>query len=284
MTTSTVPIAVVIPTYARGLRVSETLTRIYQCDPLPQEVWVHVDVSDGSLEGRIRQDFPDVKLLSSQTRLGPGGGRHRLLSACDSPFAASFDDDSYPVDADYFAKTVELFEAHPGIAVVGAAIWHPHEAARARRVQWRPAMSFTGCGHAIRLEAYKQVRGYVPRPVPYGIEETDVALQLFARNWGIIDSDELRVFHDTNLSHHASPELVSGTIANVGLYAFLNYPVHYWPYASLQVANKVVDCLRRGRIRGIASGLARIPWDCWRHRPIRRPVSSSILRSYLGSR
>ncbi len=270
------PVAVVIPTYARGVRVLETLRKIADCSPQPAEIWIHVDCSDGTIETKILAEFPEVKILSSTIRLGPGGGRHRLLTACQSPYAASFDDDSFPVDVDFFAKTAELFACHPRAAVLGAAIWHPHQPERPRTNRCATVSSYTGCGHAIRLAAYKEMRGYLPRPVPYGLEETDLALQLFAKRWEIIDSDELRVFHDTGLEHHATAEIVSGTVANVALYAFLNYPLRAWPYALLQLGNTVAFSLRHQRRRGIISGLLQGPaFDCW-HAVYRAPVTYSV--------
>ena len=68
--------------------------------------------------------------------------------------------------------------------------------------------------------------------VAYGMEETDVSLQLFAAGWDIYHAGRLRVFHDTDLAHHDSPEIVSGYVANVGLFAFLNYPVVGWYWDS----------------------------------------------------
>jgi hypothetical protein len=204
--------------------------------------------------------------------------------ACQSHYAVSFDDDSYPVDSDFFAKTAELFKSHPGAAVLGAAIWHPHEPERTRSERCASAASFTGCGHAIRLTAYREVRGYVSRPVAYGLEELDLSLQLFARRWKIIESDELRVLHNTNLQNHATPSIVSGTVANVALYAFLNYPIRAWPFAVLQLGNTVLFSLGRRRFRGIFSGLSRIPIDCWRFRRYRNPVTYSVLRRFFAMR
>src|SRR3974377_1485212 len=98
--TNVAPVAVIIPTYNRGFAVLSVLDRIQACDPKPSEIWVHVDLGDGALERVLNQKFPKIGVLSSSVRLGPGGGRHRCLLACNTPYAVSFDDDSYPVDSD----------------------------------------------------------------------------------------------------------------------------------------------------------------------------------------
>ena len=56
--------------------------------------------------------------FSSESTQGPGGGRNRLIGAATSPLIASFDDDSWPLDRDYFRLAAELFQAHPRAAVV----------------------------------------------------------------------------------------------------------------------------------------------------------------------
>ena len=197
-----VPVAVVIPTYNRGFAVLSTLRRIYACDPRPEEVLVHIDATDGILEAELARQYPEVRALTSPTRLGPGGGRHRCLSVCKAPYAASFDDDSYPVDNDFFYRVEQIFSQHPRAAVIGASIWHRNDPPKSRNESLLQTPSFTGCGHAIRLAAYRQVRGYLPRPVPYGMEENDVSLQLFAADWQIYEARDLRVYprHRTKAS------------------------------------------------------------------------------------
>jgi hypothetical protein len=44
------------------------------------------------------------------------------------------------------------------------------------------------------------MRGYLDRPIPYGMEELDVSLQLFVEGWQMVRADELRVFHDVKAS------------------------------------------------------------------------------------
>jgi GT2 family glycosyltransferase len=277
----TVPIAVIIPTYSRGLAVLSVLEKLQHCDPQPAETWIHIDLADGRLERELHDRFPQVRVLTSSVRLGPGGGRHRCLLACTTPYAVSFDDDSYPVDHDFFARIERLFSLHPRAAIFGANIWHRFEPAKVRTDNLVPSPSYIGCGYAIRLAAYKEVRGYLPRPVPYGMEESDLSLQLFAVGWRVFESHELLVFHDTELKHHQTSEVTAGTVVNVALYAFLNYPFSSWGLGLLQVANKIHFCIRMGRLRGILSGIVGIPRECFRFRQYRKPVDRGTLKKFI---
>jgi GT2 family glycosyltransferase len=282
--TRTVPIAVIIPTYNRGVTITRALNKIDKCDPKPAEIWTHIDLADGTLEGVLREQFPDVRVLTSPVRLGPGGGRHRCLVACSTAYAVSFDDDSYPVDPDFFSCVERLFSEHPQAAVFGASIWQRHEAAKLRTNSLDLVDSYVGCGHAIRLTAYRQVRGYLPRPYAFRMEESDLSLQLFAAGWQIYKSGDLRVFHDTDLRHRESSENVSTIITNVGLCAFLHYPIVGWGWGAAQVANIVAWHILRGKIHGICSGIFRIPIDCYRNRRYRKPIAWKNLRRFLQFR
>jgi GT2 family glycosyltransferase len=282
--TSTVPIAVIIPTYNRGLAVLSVLEKIQKCDPKPREIWIHVDLANGVLERELNKRFPTIGVLTSPIRLGPGGGRHRCLLACGTPYAVSFDDDSYPVDSDFFSRVERLFSEHPRAAIIGASIWQRHEPARVRTDSFVAVAGYVGCGHAVRLAAYRQVRGYLARPLSFWMEENDLSLQLFAAGWQICEAGELRVFHDTDLSHRGSSEILSAAITNIGLCAFLHYPMIGWGWGVAQVANIVAWHILRGRIHGICSGILRIPIECYRNRRYRKPISWDKLRHFLHFR
>jgi GT2 family glycosyltransferase len=264
--------------------VLSVLEKIQACDPLPIEIWIHVDQADGILERELYGQFPSVRVLTSATRLGPGGARHRCLLACSTPYAASFDDDSYPVDTDFFGRVEQLFLEHPDAAIFGASIWHRHESQRARVDNLSLSANYTACGFAIRLAAYQQTRGLLPRPVAYGMEEADLSMQLFAAGWHIYEAGDLRVFHDTDLKHHESPEINAGAISNVALFIFLHFPIVRWGWGLLQVGNRVAYCLRTGRLRGICSGLLQIPIDCYRNRGYRSAVAWPIVKRFLAFR
>jgi GT2 family glycosyltransferase len=278
--TNIAPVTVIIPTYNRGQAFSVVLDKIQDCDPKPAEIWIHVDSADNVIGGELKSRFPDVGVLTSSIRLGPGGGRHRCLLSCSTPYAVSFDDDSYPIDSDFFGSVERIFSKLPHAAILGASIRHRHEPEKIRTRSLVQVTDYVGCGCAVRLAAYRQVRGYLPRPVAYGMEERDLSLQLFAAGLQIYESGDLRVFHDTDLEHHQSPEITSGVIANVGLYAFLHYPISAWGLGVAQVANKVAYCIRKGRVRGIVSGVLSIPRECYCNRQYRRPIARQTLNGF----
>jgi GT2 family glycosyltransferase len=278
------PVAVVIPTYNRGSAVVSVLEKLVACDPQPAEIWVHIDQNDGVLERHLMERFPGVHILTSAGRLGPGGGRHRCLLACGAPYAVSLDDDSWPVDADFFAAIHPLFSSYPSAAIFGASIWHRAEAEVRRSRVVRKVASYVGCGHAMRVAAYRDIRGYLARPMAYAIEESDVGLQLFVRGWQVFSAEELRVYHNTDRTHHEAAEVTASTIKNLALLAFLHYPAMDLGRGAAQVANRVAYSVRRGRIRGVASGVGGIVTECYRNRALRAPIRHEVLMEYLRLR
>ncbi len=279
-----VPVSVMIPTWRRTDDLISTLQRILACRPQPDEVLVHIDFGDQETAPALASSGLPVRVFQAQRHVGPGGGRARLLQEASHEIVASFDDDSYPIDADYFARLVHLFDCLPQAAVLSSRVFHRAEPMRSIENTGAEVLSFIGCGCAYRKSIYLGLRGYLPLPVAYAAEERDLVLQLMGAGRAIVAVDSLRIFHDTDLVHHASPRIVAGTIANTALLAWLHYPVRFLPRAVAQVANSVVYALRRRRWRGIGKGLFLIPQHIARYRHCRQPIPASVLRKYWTQR
>ncbi len=282
--TEPAPITVGIPTYARGEKVFQPLRCLQACVPPPAEIIVHVDADDGGLAAKLACEFPSVRVLSSPRRVGPGGGRHRCIQAASHEIFASFDDDSWPADSDYFARLMKHVESMPDVACFAAVIAQKNEVMPSARNLTTRAADFTGCGYALRSPVYRSLPGFVDRPTAYGLEERDLALQLHAAGGRIACCHDLRVFHDTDFSHHGGAEIVAATLENAALLAWLRYPISLWSYGMLQFANVIWFMLRKGRIRGIAAGVLGTPASLWRYRRQRHPLDSRGIRSYLKAR
>ncbi len=277
-------ISAIVTAYERVEQTLSTLRVIDACDPKPDEILVHVDDNRLECQTAIRQAFPNVTVIVSRDRVGPGGGRNKLVDAATREFIASFDDDSYPIDSDYFARVVRLFDQFPDASIVCAALYHAGEtiALDKREAQW--TADFAGGACVYRRQAFLDAGGYVPLPVAYGMEEVDLALRLHAKGGRILSTSWLRVFHDTDLRRHAEPHVTAGSIANLALLAYLRYPVSLWSIGLWQCANRVLWLLRHGRHRGIVRGVTMIPGHLRANRRFRLTVSNQAVRSYLALR
>lgn len=277
-------ISAIVTAYERIDQTLNTLRIIEACDPRPDEILVHVDANQAHVETAISHAFPHVRVLVSRERVGPGGGRNKLVDAAACELVASFDDDSYPIDADYFARVVQLFRQFTEASIVCAALYHLGETVGLdkREAQW--TADFAGGACVFRRQAFLDAGGYVPLPVAYGMEEVDLALRLHSHAGKILSTSWLRVFHDTNLQRHAEPHVTASSIANLALLAYLRYPVWLWSIGLWQCANRVLWLLRHGRHRGIWRGLTMIPGHLRANQRFRMTVGSSAVRSYLALR
>ena len=254
------------------------------CDPPPDEVIVHVDGNGRNCEKEIRKVFPDVSVVSSEERLGPGGARNKLIAIARHDLVASFDDDSYPLDGDYFKRAITVCDRFPNAAIVSAALYHRGEVIQQDTRSARWTADFSGGACIYRREAFLQSEGYVPLPVAYGMEEVDLALRLHARGNRILSTSWLRVFHDTDLQRHKDPTVTANSIANLALLAYLRYPVSLWWIGVGQCLNRVLWLIRHGRWRGVGVGVTMIPKHLRIHKQYRERLGADEVRSYLSLR
>jgi GT2 family glycosyltransferase len=280
----TVPITAIVTAYQRIEQTLATIRIIRSCQPCPDEILVHVDANQNECEAAIHFTFPDIRILRSEHCVGPGGGRNKLVAAANNEFVASFDDDSYPIDADYFGRALALFEASPNATILCAALYHQGEvvAPDGQSAEW--VSDFSGGASIYRRTAFLRTGGFVPLPVAYGMEEVDLALRLHALGGKILKTCWLRVFHNTDLRRHANPEVTAASIANLALLTYLRYPPSLWVVGFGQCCNRIFWLLRNGRRRGILSGLLMTPGHLFAHRRYRQPVGPDAVRSYLALR
>ncbi len=277
-------ISVIVTAYKRFDQTLATLRILSACEPAPAEILVHVDGNQTEMLRRIQAEFPEVRCVLSEGNLGPGGGRNKLIAAARHDLVASFDDDSYPLDKDHFARVVMLFERVPEAAIIDGRVFLRGEPLETpmQRMEW--CSDFTGGSCTYRREIFLGTRGYVPLPTAYGMEEVDLALRLHADGHRILNTPWLRVFHDTNLARHAHPEVTAGSISNIALLTFLRYPVALWPIGLFQLARRVSWLVAHGRSHGVLSGFRRIPAALWKNRQHRHTLSVAQVWSYLKLR
>lgn len=277
-------ISAIVTAYERIEQTLATLRVIQSCVPPPDEILVHVDANQMACENSIRVKFPAVRILRSEDQVGPGGGRNKLVEAAQFEFVASFDDDSYPIDSNYFARASDTFARVPEASVVCAALYHTGESIGLDEQSAKWTADFSGGACVYRRESFLAAGGYVPLPVAYGMEEVDLAIRLHALGGKILTTPWLRVFHNTDLKRHGDPRVTASSIANLALLAYLRYPVSLWAIGIAQCANRLLWLLKHGRHRGVLRGVTMIPAHLRANRRYRLPVSKGVIRSYLALR
>jgi GT2 family glycosyltransferase len=280
----TVPVTAIVPAFNRTEKCISTLTRIYNCIPSPAEVIVHVDGNQQECALEIRSAFPELKIICSTDRIGPGGSRNRMIDAASHSLVASFDDDSYPLDSDYFEKVVEVANGLADASLISAALYHPGEQIRPSTGAIARVADFPGGACIYRRDKFKEIGGYLSIAIPYGIEEVDVALRYFARGAAIYRADCLRVFHDNDRAGHTDAAVTAASFVNIALLAFLRYPVLLWPIGLGQVIHRLIWLVKARRLTGILRGLARTPVELLKHRKERQALPILAVLSYLQLR
>lgn len=271
-------LSVVIPTFKRVDTLLHTIRVVKTCTPAPDEIIVHVDGGDHLSADAVRSAFSDVRVLESAETLGPGGSRNRLLAAASNEAIVSFDDDSFPLDKDFFDAVCASLQDHPEAGVIAMTIIHDEEELTERRHEARDVAHFVGCGCAYRRSAFLETLGYASVQPAYGVEEADLALQLLDRGWSVIHDKNLRVRHATSRAHQESASITAAHISNIALLAFLRYPVSHWPLGTAQVLSRALWSIGKRRFAGIVTGLLSIPRKLWRFRKLRAPVSPRTMR------
>ncbi|GAB1542304.1 hypothetical protein NUACC21_49780 [Scytonema sp. NUACC21] len=261
-----------------------TISEILDCDPVPDEIIVHIDGNDEESEQEIKKHFSNVKILKSQINIGPGGGRNRLIEAAQNEIVASFDDDSYPLDQDYFARLLQVFQEYPDTSVVAAAIYYQNQSIEDDTQSTRLVATFEGCGCAYKKTDFLKTDGYMQLQWAYGAEEVDIAIQLHAQERKILQTDWLRVYHNTYRQHHKNNQINAANISNIALLAYVRYPLSMWGRAVLQVFNRVLYSIKMQRYAGIILGLLSIPKQIWSYRKYRKPVPRKALEKYFNLR
>jgi GT2 family glycosyltransferase len=281
---TTISITAIVTAYQRIDQTLITLQKIKACEPLPDEIIVHVDANQRECEAAIHDAFPEVKVIRSEECVGPGGGRNKLIAVASNEYIASFDDDSYPIDADYFVRVLALFEKFPTASIICAAVYHQGQDIEPDMQVAEWVSDFAGGACIYRRAVFQSTGGYVPLPVAYGMEEVDLALRLHAQGGRILSTPWLRVFHDTDLKRHAHPEVTAGSIANLALLTYLRYPPWLWVLGIAQCCNRIWWLVRNRRWRGVLTGLFRIPKHLIQYRSYQKFLSTKAVMSYLELR
>jgi glycosyltransferase involved in cell wall biosynthesis len=176
-------IAAMITTRNRRDELKVTLTRLFELQPPPDQILVCADgCTDGTGE-MVRREFSTCTLIENEASRGSVFSRDRLLRATGADLVASFDDDSYPIDGDFFSRVKHLFMHNPEVAVLSfPEIRDGGGFANSAKSTASPphlVSAYANCAAVMRRDVYLQSCGF-PTFFGHMYEEPDYALQCCA--------------------------------------------------------------------------------------------------------
>lgn len=274
-----VPVSVIIPACDRVKVLMNTLDRIEHCTPQPAAILVHVDGGSSEMLEALQKRSGKLKVLCSTERLGAGGSRNVLIKAAAQEWIACFDDDSYPLDDDFFLRVFESTKRHPDVAIISGSTLE-EDWGRASPVG---ISVYTGPACVFNKSWFLRTQGFVPLPFAQAMEEVDLSLQLHALEGRIILDPSLRVHHPP-VKFSGNVQTEAAIFCNSILFPFLRFPVCLWWMIPLQIGGRMRYLWRRGCATAILPGLLKTPGYLWKYRRWRKPVSWRKVLSWMRLR
>jgi GT2 family glycosyltransferase len=187
-----------ITTRNRCAELRQTCQRITSMNPAPHEVLICADGCTDGTVALIREEFPQFVLLENSVPQGSVASRDRLLRAATGEIVVSLDDDSTPVDDDFFSRVCDVFLAHPEAAVITfPELRSGGSYADSTATNTSPGhyvSAYANCAAAMRRDFYLRQPGFPPFFV-HMYEEPDYALQCYAAGSAVWFEPSLVVYH-----------------------------------------------------------------------------------------
>jgi glycosyltransferase involved in cell wall biosynthesis len=195
-------ISVMITTRNRCANLRQTLTRLASMNPPASEILVTADGCTDGTVALVQKEFSHCRLTVNETCLGSIRSRDRMLHDASGDVVMSLDDDSYPLEDDFFAKLPALFLAHPEVSVItfpelrddGSFV----PATKSPSSPGHYVSAYPNGAAAMRRSDYLKTTGY-PASFFHAYEEPDYALQMYALGKAVWFDPSLVV------RHHFSP-------------------------------------------------------------------------------
>lgn len=193
--------SILITTKNRTIDLLLTLSTLDWSNP-EIEVLVMDDGSDEDIRPALVTQFPAVRLFRNENSVGLIEARNRLLSAAKGQYAISLDDDAHFVTPNALASIKTHFDRYPRCGALSFAIYWgkqlPELEAATSKQAFSVVKSFVGCGHAWRMDAWRNIPDY-PGWFVFGGEERFAASHLFLKGWEVHYLPYLLVHHRVDM-------------------------------------------------------------------------------------
>lgn len=246
------------------------------------EIWVVDDASTDDTAAMVAAEFPEVRLLRSETSLGCVVQRGRVAHMIDCDIIVSLDDDGEYTSNRVLEQTLAAFtdDKIGAVTIPWRNMYTPdlvYDRAPDSTSIWL-TRSYTGVAHALRRELFLRLGAYRDFLV-HAAEEDDYCIRMLAAGYFV------RLGYSDPVNHYVSP--VRNAMRQEW-YAARNSILFAWYYAPLQrlpahVVATIFNNLRTGfkrssigaRLRGLLAGLVLCAGA---QRFARKPISPEIYR------
>jgi GT2 family glycosyltransferase len=146
----------------------------------------------------LKSSFQTFKVLINPQPKGSVGSRDRLMRAALGDIVLSLDDDSYPLEDDFFGRLEILFESHPEAAVITFPELRDNgdygRLDKSPAVEGHYVSAYPNCAAATRRSFYLQCSGF-PSLFVHAYEEPDFALQCYQHGMTVWFEPSLTIRH-----------------------------------------------------------------------------------------
>ncbi|WP_248723497.1 glycosyltransferase family 2 protein [Seonamhaeicola sp. ML3] len=207
---------------------------------------------DGSSDGTsnfIKSNYNCIQLIVNDKSKGLIHSRNRLLNLTKAKYAITLDDDAHLVSQDTLEYIENYFSTNKKCAVMAFRIfWGKVLPEKLNYFQdISRVKGFVGCGHAWRLEAWKDIPNYPDWFVFYG-EEDFASYQLFKKDWEVHYTPNVLVHHRVDVKSRKTHKdyqirlrrsLRSGWYLYILFYPFNQIPKRFVYTLWIQIKTKV---------------------------------------------
>ena len=243
--------------------------------PPPSLVWV---TEDGLIGKSFEWQKADpIRITRNKMSEGYVAARQKMMMETEADVYVSLDDDAWFLDSNTIAEAIRAMEEDSAVAVVAFEILSPDCPQPSAKDLPKVAKTFVGCGHAIRLQAVREVGGYEKFPGSYGGEEKDLCLRLIERGWKVVKLPGVVVWHDkTPQLRDLRHQRRAGVLNDLSLIWRRCPGLKVWIYLAGNIYHQVTFSIKNPGTRfwpsllGIGDFLLSLPaqWN------LRRPVSA----------
>lgn len=148
--------------------------------------------SDGSVQ-EVREKFPEIQLICSDTNLGVCGGRNLGFKAAVNEVVVYLDDDARLL-ANTLGKVREHFSSDNNIGVLTFSIVHMPDRKIENPLSGVEVAHYHGAGHAFSKKALEDI-GYLDESMRFGAQEIESSMRLKMAGYKILFDETLKVEH-----------------------------------------------------------------------------------------